>query len=183
MQYYDLLSSEERERIKNEILLDKMEEAEEIRNSLPTGFVSYHDDNDCHNHEEERKQDDDRREESDRDEYRPYGHRFRNKEGNRCVGYNRQKNNRNSDITYDKSGKPIVKSYAVAMGERARREYEKKNRRKSSFNPYANRHRRRSNSDEDIVYVGYGSMRRAIKRKDLEAYYRRLRARIKSNKP
>lgn len=55
MPSYDLLSSEQRERILNEILLDKMEEAEEIRNSLPTGFVNHDDDNDFHDYEEERR--------------------------------------------------------------------------------------------------------------------------------
>lgn len=187
MQYYDLLSSEQRERIQNEILMDKMEEAEEIRNSLPNGSASYHDDNDFHDYEEERRQDEARREESNRREHRPYGRRFHNKNGNRRVGYNKQNNNREKDhIKYDKNGKPIVKSYAAAMGERARRKYEKENRdpRKSGFNPYANRHRRRSNSDEDLVNVGYSTKRRrTMKRKDFEEFRRKQRERLDSIKP
>lgn len=164
MPSYDLLSSEQRERILNEILLDKMEEAEEIRNSLPTGFVNHDDDNDFHDYEEERRREDARREEYNRHEHRPYGHRFLNKDGKRRSGYNRQNNNREKDhITYDKNGKPIVKSYAAGLKEMSMR-------------------RRRSNSDEEIIYVGYGSTRRVMKRKDYEEFLRKRRARTNSNK-
>lgn len=63
MPSYDLLSSDQRERILNEILLDKMEEAEEIQNSLPNGFVSYHDNDECHDYEEDSRREDARDEE------------------------------------------------------------------------------------------------------------------------
>lgn len=97
MPSYDLLSSDQRERILNEILLDKMEEAEEIQNSLPNGFVSYHDNDDFHDYEEERRREDARR-------------------------------------------------------------------------------------DEEIIYVGYGSTRRAMKRKDYEEFRRKRHTRMNSNK-
>ena len=102
MQYYDLLSSEQRERILTEQLLDRMEEAEEIQNSGPTGYAR-HDDDD-YDYEEQRRREEERERERERPVHKPYGHRFRSKEEPRRVGYGQKCNyNRNNKTTCQKS--------------------------------------------------------------------------------
>ena len=102
MQYYDLLSSEQRERILAEQLLDRMEEAEEIQNSGPTGYA-WHDDDD-YDYEEQRRREEERERERERPVHKPYGHRFRSKEEPRRVGYGQKCNyNRNNKTTCQKS--------------------------------------------------------------------------------
>lgn len=101
MQYYDLLSSEQRERILTEQLLDRMEEAEEIQNSGPTGYA-WHDDDDDDYEEEQRRREEERERERDRPAYKPYGHRFRSKEEPRRVGYGRRRDNNRDNNTYHK---------------------------------------------------------------------------------
>ena len=100
MQYYDLLSSEQRERILTEQLLDRMEEAEEIQNSGPTGYA-WHDDDDYE--EEQRRREEREREELERSRHNPYGRRFRSKQEPRRVGYGRRRdNNRDNNTSYHK---------------------------------------------------------------------------------
>ena len=102
MQYYDLLSSEQRERILTEQLLDRMEEAEEIQNSGPTGYARHDDDDD--DYEEQNRYEEERERERERPVHKPYGHRFRSKEEPRRVGYGQKCNyNRDNKTTCQKS--------------------------------------------------------------------------------
>ena len=103
MQYYDLLSSDQRERILTEQLLDRMEEAEEIQNSGPTGYAR-HDDDDDDDYEEQNRYEEERERERERPVHKPYGHRFRSKEEPRRVGYGQKCNyNRDNKTTCQKS--------------------------------------------------------------------------------
>ncbi|MDY4674460.1 MAG: hypothetical protein SO369_05630 [Treponema sp.] len=115
MQYYDLLSSEQRERILTEQLLDRMEEAEEIQNSGPTGYARHDDDDDDDYEEEQRRREEEReREELERSRHNPYGRRFRSKEEPRRVGYGRRRDdNRDDKTTYHNpygKGRPNYKT-------------------------------------------------------------------------
>ena len=101
MQYYDLLSSEQRERILTEQLLDRMEEAEEIQNSGPTGYAN-HDDDDYDYEEQRRREEEREREELERSRRNPYGRRFRSKEEPRRVGYGQKCNHNHDNNTYHK---------------------------------------------------------------------------------
>ena len=113
MQYYDLLSSEQRERILTEQLLDRMEEAEEIQNSGPTGYA-WHDDDDYDYEEQRRREEEREREELERSRHNPYGRRFRSKEEPRRVGYGRRRDdNRDDKTTYHNpygKGRPNYKT-------------------------------------------------------------------------
>lgn len=116
MQYYDLLSSEDKERILNEQLLDKMEEAEEIENSRPTGYARHDDDDEYYEEQRRREKEREReREESERPLHNPYGRRFRNQNNRRHTGYTPQHNNNHNQ---EKNKKPVVKSYAVTLQEK-----------------------------------------------------------------
>ena len=104
MQYYDLLSSDQRERILTEQLLDRMEEAEEIQNSGPTGYARHDDDDDDYDYEEQNRYEEERERERERPVHKPYGHRFRSKEEPRRVGYGQKCNyNRDNKTTCQKS--------------------------------------------------------------------------------
>ena len=119
MQYYDLLSSEDKERILNEQLLDKMEEAEEIENSRPTGYARHDDDDEYYEEQRRREKEREReREESERRLHNPYGRRFRNQNSQHRAGYNRQHKDNHEQ---GKNKRPVVKSYAVTLHEKSNR--------------------------------------------------------------
>lgn len=125
MQYYDLLSSEEKERILNEQLLDKMEEAEEIENSRPTGYARHDDDDEYYEEQRRREKEREReREESERSLHKPYGRRFRSQNNHHRTGYNRQHKDNHEQ---GKNKKPVVKSYAITLQEKRNQNRNKSN--------------------------------------------------------
>lgn len=167
MQYYDLLSSEEQERIKNEIILDRMEEAEEIQNSLPTGFAWKDDDDQFQEEEQRRREEEERREEERRESYRrthkPYGHTSRKNNGKRRSGYNRS----NDSDEYKPYGHTVRKNNRERSSG-----YCRVNNRKN-HNPHG--FKRRRTIPDDMMWFGYGSMARLIRKKDYEEFCRKKR--------
>lgn len=142
MQYYDLLSSEQRERILTEQLLDRMEEAEEIQNSGPTGYAR-HDDDD-YDYEEQRRREEERERERERPVYKPYGRRFRSKEEPRRVGYGRKRddNRDNKTTSYKPYGRRSTQSRSNSCDSRDNNQNNKNTLHKS----YACRSARRNHN-------------------------------------
>lgn len=141
MQYYDLLSSEEKERILNEQLLDKMEEAEEIENSLPTGYARHDNDEEDEEEQKRHKENMERERESERLFHKPYGHRFRGKKDHRRAGYTPQYNN-DDHKDNNTNKKQTIKPYGMVLHERLSRRLanENRNRDRSNHKPYKKRY-------------------------------------------
>lgn len=159
MQYYDLLSSEQRERILTEQLLDRMEEAEELQNSGPTGYARHDDDDDDdYDYEEQRRREEEReREELERSRHKPYGHRFRSKEEPRRVGYGRRRDNNHDNNTYHK---PYARKSAHSRSNSSDSYDNNQNNKNTLHKSYACRSARR---DHNKPVSSYGKGRPSYK--------------------